>query len=87
MSSCIIQITFLRTSHLSHRTIANNEQTENKSPTSGTDTKEDDNNSDASGTGYQVFSIARENCLRLLVTVKRGKGITRGKIKDWRKIK
>ena len=36
---------------------------------------------------YQVFQVRRDRCQRLIVKVIRGKGITRGKIKDWRKYK
>ncbi|TRY76190.1 hypothetical protein TCAL_13566 [Tigriopus californicus] len=32
---------------------------------------------------YQVFQINQSKCQRLLITIVRGKGITRGKIKDW----
>ena len=35
--------------------------------------------------GYQIFKIRRDHCQKLLVTVVRGRGITRGRIKDWRK--
>ena len=34
---------------------------------------------------YQVFRICKERCKVLNVTIEKGIGITRGKIKDWRK--
>ena len=34
---------------------------------------------------YQVFKICKERCKVLNVTIEKGIGITRGKIKDWRK--
>ena len=36
---------------------------------------------------YQVFKICKERCKVLNVTIEKGIGITRGKIKDWRKKK
>lgn len=35
------------------------------------------------GCGYQVFSVCEERCQVLTVTIARGRGITRGKLKDW----
>ena len=33
--------------------------------------------------GYQVFEVDKNRCHVLFVTIIRGRGITRGKLKDW----
>ncbi len=35
------------------------------------------------GYNYQVFKVCEERCIVLTVTIVKGMGITRGKIKDW----
>lgn len=39
---------------------------------------------ESAGANYQVFRICEDRCQKLNVTIVRGKGITRGRIKDWR---
>ena len=56
-----------------------NPSLENKSSTP------EDGSTKSSKERYQVFRICKERCKVLNVTIEKGVGITRGKIKDWRK--
>ena len=45
----------------------------------------DEHSRKSANESYQVFRICKERCKVLNVTIEKGIGITRGKIKDWRK--
>ena len=45
----------------------------------------DEHSRKSANESYQVFRICKERCKVLNVTIENGIGITRGKIKDWRK--